>query len=173
MGILDFSTAVAWKPLALEALEGPPPLARLAARSWLWAGGLVPGGYSAAGGPPGLRLGARFGLPKPLLRAAWAGAYVAAAAALAVLWRAPVFSKVSSQPSMLKELWSGEQCIARGRSCLAGIASSDITKKESFSPCRVCDDFERICPSTTVYCATITHCEPQQQHLDLQDQVTY
>ena len=100
MGILDFSTAVAWKPLALEALEGPPVLARLAARSWLWAGGLVPGGYPGAAAPASLRLGARFGLPKPLLRAAWAAAYAAAVAAVALLWRAPhISSQVSFRPS--------------------------------------------------------------------------
>ena len=26
MGILDFSTAVAWRPLALQALNGPTPV---------------------------------------------------------------------------------------------------------------------------------------------------
>ena len=96
MGVFDFSTAVAWKPLAIEALEGPPPLARLAARRWLWAGGLVPGGYPGAG-PASLRLGARFGLPEPLLRAAWAAAYAAAAAALSVLWHIPGVNHVSAQ----------------------------------------------------------------------------
>lgn len=29
MGIKDFSTAVAWKSLALEAINGPPPLVAL------------------------------------------------------------------------------------------------------------------------------------------------
>ncbi|CAL8461942.1 g1473 [Coccomyxa elongata] len=100
MGVFDFSTAVAWKPLAIEALEGPPPLARLAARRWLWAGGLVPGGYPGTG-PASLRLGARFGLPKPLLQAAWTAAYAAAAAALSVLWQIPGVNHVA-----LGSLWA-------------------------------------------------------------------
>lgn len=95
MGIQDFSTAVAWKQLALEALEGPPVLARLAARSWLWAGGLVPGGYPGEG-PAALRLGARFGLPRSVLRAAWAAAYAAAAAALVAVWQNSPIAKVRS-----------------------------------------------------------------------------
>jgi hypothetical protein len=47
MGIMDFSTAVQWKALAMEALQGPrvTPLSRLQQRKWLWAGGLVLGGF--------------------------------------------------------------------------------------------------------------------------------
>ena len=47
MGITDFSTAVQWKALALEALQGPrvTPLGRLQQRQWLWAGGAVLGGF--------------------------------------------------------------------------------------------------------------------------------
>ena len=49
MGITDFSTAVQWKALALEALQGPrvTPLGRLQQRRWLWAGGAVLGGFQA------------------------------------------------------------------------------------------------------------------------------
>lgn len=47
MGIMDFSTAVQWKALAMEALQGPQvtALGRLKQRKWLWAGGLVLGGF--------------------------------------------------------------------------------------------------------------------------------
>lgn len=49
MGITDFSTAVQWKALALEALQGPQVtrLGRLRQRQWLWAGGAVLGGFQA------------------------------------------------------------------------------------------------------------------------------
>jgi hypothetical protein len=85
MEIKNFSTAVAWKPLALEALNGPPPLVALMHRSWIWAGGLVLGGYWEADARPSLRLGARYGLPVGLLGAAWGAAYLGAFTALRVL----------------------------------------------------------------------------------------
>ena len=49
MGITDFSTAVQWKALAVEALQGPrvTALGRLQQRKWLWAGGAVLGGFQA------------------------------------------------------------------------------------------------------------------------------
>ena len=54
MGITDFSTAVQWKALALEALQGPrvTALGRLQQRRWLWAGGAVLGGFQARTCPP-------------------------------------------------------------------------------------------------------------------------
>lgn len=121
MGVFDFSTAVAWKPLAIEALEGPPPLARLAARRWLWAGGLVTGGYPGRG-PASLRLGARFGLPEPLLRAAWTAAYAAAAAALSVLWQIPGVNHVSAQ-SLL-----ADQCITVKLACHSYLISHQVLR---------------------------------------------
>ncbi len=47
MGISDFSTAVQWKALAVEALQGPKVtrIGRLQQRKWLWAGGAVLGGF--------------------------------------------------------------------------------------------------------------------------------
>lgn len=50
MGIEDFSTAVQWKALALEALQGPctTALGRLQQRKWLWAGGSVLGGFQVS-----------------------------------------------------------------------------------------------------------------------------
>lgn len=49
MGITDFSTAVQWRALAQEALQGPraTALGRLQSRKWLWAGGAVLGGFQA------------------------------------------------------------------------------------------------------------------------------
>ena len=49
MGITDFSTAVQWRALAVEALQGPQVtrLGRLQQRKWLWAGGAVLGGFQA------------------------------------------------------------------------------------------------------------------------------
>ncbi|CAK0783630.1 hypothetical protein CVIRNUC_006829 [Coccomyxa viridis] len=85
MGITDFSTAVQWKALALEALQGPQVtrLGRLRQRQWLWAGGAVLGGFQD---PVAIRLrhGALYGLPWALVAACWVACYASSAAGLFV-----------------------------------------------------------------------------------------
>ena len=106
-------------------------------RRWLWAGGLVLGGFQPPGAPT-LRLGATFGIDRLPLACCWAAAYAAGAAGLMLmLMQGPSTEQVrcphgrscgsfevvqKACPALLASGWHFQLCIIRQDTIYKGVA---------------------------------------------------